>query len=379
MILDLKTKAMPYLKKSTLDLTPPLKEKNITITEKLSLTPSFISSAKGPEYTDVSLTSNIAEKISSTSTIVENKPTRELAFQEFEDIKVSTKTFIAMTNLILDLKKLFEFLPVIDYTVIPKKRGRKKKTEVVEQNKDVVHGSIVTLKFENKMRGVDLKQKKTQTKKKKSKWFRNSFTVVMILNNKPVNFKMCNNGMIQLTGIKRDSQAEDCVKFIWEQIKDQENIIYKFSRGSHLETMFIPAMRNIDFSLGFNVDREKLSRYMSTQTEFHSLLETSFGYTGVNIKIPIDLDISKLEIKKISYIGGKWVEEITVYNEYLQYLSEKDQLKKLNKDRWNTFLVFHSGRCILSSINAKYSRDSYYYFLKIIRTCHKEIEEKLDI
>jgi len=135
MILDLKTKAMPYLKKSTLDLTPPLKEKNITITEKLSLTPSFISSAKGPEYTDVSLTSNIAEKISSTSTIVENKPTRELAFQEFEDIKVSTKTFIAMTNLILDLKKLFEFLPVIDYTVIPKKREEKRKLKLLNKTK----------------------------------------------------------------------------------------------------------------------------------------------------------------------------------------------------------------------------------------------------
>ena len=138
-------------------------------------------------------------------------------------------------------------------------------------------------------------------------------------------------------------------------------------------------MRNIDFSLGFNVDREKLSRYMSTQTEFHSLLETSFGYTGVNIKIPLELQIEKLEIKKVSHIKGEWIEEITTYSEYLQYLSEKDQFKKLNKDRYNTFLVFHSGRCILSSINAKYSRDSYYYFLKIIRTCHKEIEERLDI
>jgi len=310
---------------------------------------------------------------------IDAKSSSELVFEEFEDIKVSTKTFIAMTNLILDLKKLFEFLPVIDYTVIPKKRGRKKKAEIIEQNKDVIHGSIITLKHENKMRGVDLKQKKTQAKKKKSKWFRNSFTVVMILNNKPVNFKMCNNGMIQLTGIKYDSQAEDCVKYIWEQIKDEENNIYKFSRGSNLETLFIPAMRNIDFSLGFNVDREKLSRYMSTQTEFHSLLETSFGYTGVNIKIPIKLDIATMEIKKLSYKKNEWVEEMTVYNEYLQYLSDKDQMKKLNKDRYNTFLVFHSGRCILSSINAKYSRDSYYYFLKIIRTCHKEIEERLDI
>ena len=308
-----------------------------------------------------------------------NSKDKELVFPEFEDIPVSTNTFIAMTNLILDLKKLSDFLPITEYIVMPKKRGRKKKSEVVEQNKNIPDGSIVTLKFENKMRGVELKPKKSQAKKKKSKWFRNSFTVVMFLDNKPINFKLCNNGMVQLTGIKFEKQAHDCIKQIWEHIKDDENNIYKFSRGSHLEVLFIPAMRNIDFSLGFNIDREKLSRYMSTQTDFHSLLETSFGYTGVNIKIPIDVDITQMEINKLKYKHDAWLEEKTKYSEYLQYLSEKDQLKKINKDRYNTFLVFHSGRVILSAINAKYSRDSYYYFLKIIRTCHKEIEEKLDL
>ena len=147
----------------------------------------------------------------------------------------------------------------------------------------------------------------------------------------------------------------------------------------HLEAMFIPAMRNIDFSLGFNVDREKLSRYMSTQTEFHSLLETSFGYTGVNIKIPIVLDIRSMKIKKLSFKDNNWFESMTTYDEYMQYISEKEQHKKMNKDRFNTFLVFHSGRVILSSINAEYSKESYYYFLKIIRTCYDVIEERLDI
>ena len=305
---------------------------------------------------------------------------KQLVFPEFDDIKVSTKTFIAMTNLIIDLKKLFEFLPITEYTVIPKKRGRKKKDEVVEPINYIDHGSIVTLKHENKIRGVDLKQKKSQNKKKKSKWFRNSFTTVIMLDNKPVNFKICQNGMFQITGIKYDEQAEDCVKFIWSHIKDEENNIYKYSRNfGTLEALFIPAMRNIDFSLGFNIDREKLSRYMSIQTEFHSLLETSFGYTGVNIKLPLDLDIRKMKIKKLIFKDDKWVSINTFYSEYLQHLSEKDQNKKINKDRYNSLLVFHSGKVILSSINAEYARDSYYNFLKIIRVCKNEIEEKLDI
>lgn len=201
-------------------------------------------------------------------------------YPEFDSIPVSTKTFIVMTNIIIDLKKLFDFLPITEFSVVTKKRGRKTKPTILNDlNKDIIDGSIITLKYENQIRGVDLKLKKAN-KKKKSKWFRNSFTVVIILNKKAINFKICSNGMWQLTGVKTDSQVESCVKYIWAHIHSNHNNIYSFNRGKHLEAIFIPAMRNIDFSLGFLVNREKLAKYMCTQTEFHSLLETSFGYTG---------------------------------------------------------------------------------------------------
>ena len=66
-------------------------------------------------------------------------------------------------------------------------------------------------------------------------------------------------------------------------------------------------MRNIDFGLNFYVDREKLDEYFNTCTDYHSLLETSFGYTGVNIKIPIsnvhlNLDAKGSHVK--SEMGG---------------------------------------------------------------------------
>lgn len=305
-------------------------------------------------------------------------PSRVLKFPEFDDIKVSTKTFIIMTNLKIKLQSLFDFLPITDYTVIPKKRGRKKKSSIIDPNTDIKSGSIITMKFESQFRGVDLKQKKAQNKKKSTKHFRNSFTIVIILDNKPINFKICSNGMLQVTGSKIDRHAEECVKYIWSYIKEEEDI-YSFSRGEDLEFLLIPAMRNIDFSVGFIVDREKLAKYMSTQTEFHSLLETSFGYTGVNIKLPIEKNIVDMKIKKLKYIDEEWFEEMTTYDEYLEHLTEKEKLKKINKERFNTFLIFHSGKVIMSSSCADFARDSYYYFLEIIRTCHDEIEEKLDI
>jgi TATA-box binding protein (TBP) (component of TFIID and TFIIIB) len=304
--------------------------------------------------------------------------TKSLSFPEFDDIKVSTNTFIAMTNLNIDLKQIFEFLPITNYIVIPKKRGRKKKIDQTDPNINIKSGSIITMKYENNIKGVDLKEKKTQNKKKNIKWFRNSFTVVILIDNKPVNFKICKNGMFQITGCKFETHAQECIKYIWNYIKDEKDI-YTFSRGEQLETLFIPAMRNIDFSIGFFVDREKLAKYMSTQTEFHSLLETSFGYTGVNIKIPIEKNILSMNIKRMKYNEGKWDIEIISYDEYLKFLSEKERNKKLTKYRYNTFLVFHSGKVIMSGSCADFMKDSYYYFLEIIKKSYPVIEECLDV
>ena len=311
---------------------------------------------------------------------------KDMVFPEFDDIKVSTKTFTAMTNLKIEIKELYENLPITEYTVIAKKRGRKKKCEVVDPNKGIPEGSIITLKCEGNLRGVELKPKKNKSNKKQ-KWFRNSITVVIILD-KPINFKICRNGTFQMTGCKTHEHAELCIKYIWKYIKDDKSL-YSFSRGNELETLFIPSMRNIDFALGFIVDREKLNYYMSPSNEnsyinnvdkeFHCLLETSFGYTGVNIKIPLNQDISKMRIKKLVYHDGNWLKIDTTYNEYLDLLSNKEKENKLNEERYNTFLVFHSGKVIMSGLTSYFMRDTYYYFLKIMKNGFDYIEERLDI
>ena len=146
-------------------------------------------------------------------------------------------------------------------------------------------------------------------------------------------------------------------------------------------------MRNIDFSLGYLVDREKLNKYMSESShlqqgdcEFHCLLETSFGYTGVNIKIPLTENITKMEIKKLTYQKDEtWCEIWTTYKEYLQLLpTDKERNNKINEERYNTFLVFHSGKVIHSGLTADFMEKAYNYFLQIMRTGYEHIEERLD-
>jgi TATA-box binding protein (TBP) (component of TFIID and TFIIIB) len=297
-----------------------------------------------------------------------------LIFPNFDDIKVSTKTFTATTNLNINITELYKKLPITDYVVVLKKRGRKKKCEQIDHNKSVEPGSIVTVKYENEIRGVELKPKKPKAGKKR-KWFRNSITVVMILD-KPINFKVCRNGTFQMTGCKTHEHADNCVKFLWQYIKDFKDI-YSFTRGNSLEAIFIPSMRNIDFSLGFIVDREKLNKYMCTQNDYHCLLETSFGYTGVNIKVPLTKDITTMKVKKIFIKEEEWQEVWTTYKEYLDILLPKERQTKLQSERHNTFLVFHSGKVIMSGLTADFMREIYYYFLSIIRTSFDKIEERL--
>ena len=311
-----------------------------------------------------------------------------LRFPRFEDIEVSTKTFTAMTNLKIDIKGVYNKLPITPYTVITKKRGRKKKTEQIDPNRDIQIGSIITLKCEGEIKGVELKPKKKHQKKKK--WFRNSITVVIILD-KPINFKICRNGTFQMTGCKTHEHAELCIKYIWSYIKAHSDL-YSFTRKNkfdedNLEILFIPSMRNIDFSLGYLVDREKLNKYMSESShlqqgdcEFHCLLETSFGYTGVNIKIPLTENISEMEIKKLTYQKDEtWSEIWTTYKEYLKLLpTDKERENKINEERYNTFLVFHSGKVIHSGLTAVFMEKAFNYFLQIMRNGYEHIEERLD-
>ena len=43
-------------------------------------------------------------------------------------------------------------------------------------------------------------------------------------------------------------------------------------------------MTNIDFDLGFNINRIHLDKYIKQKTEHKSIYEPSYGYTGANIK-----------------------------------------------------------------------------------------------
>lgn len=291
--------------------------------------------------------------------------------QDFSDIKVSTMTFTAATNVTINVEELFKVIEITPYVVYPKKRGRKKKGDVESLPPQVPFGSIIAVKYEGQMKGVNMKATKG------GNWFRNAISVDIILD-KPINFKVCKNGTFQMTGCKNKNHPKDCVKIICDIMARHPNTFTFTRKPDVFEALIIPSMRNIDFYLGFNVDREGLRTYLSQKkTQLHCLLEPSFGYTGVNIKIPLKTSRNEMEVVKITREDGEWSEVDTNYLEYLNTLTEKERTKKMEKQRYNTFLVFHSGKVIFSGLTHDMMRDTYYEFINTMKVAKESIMEKL--
>jgi len=304
-----------------------------------------------------------------------NKPGVE-AIPEFSDIKISTQTIIAVSNLVFDLNLLYNYLPVTEYTVVKRKRGRKKKVEIVDPNKNIPVGSIISVQNKTNVRGAVLK------KKKESKtYFLNSVTVIVTLeDDKMINVKVSKYGKFQITGCKKKEHFINCIRYIFANVKKAESYI-----GEKIYTMknneaeprmvFNIVMKNIDFKVGFSIQRDKLDTFMSMNTDFTSHYEGSIT-TGVNIKLqsehPYEPNLNQLIIKTDSEY-----EIVSVpYSEYLSFLDEKELKKEMKKVKFHTFLVFCSGSIIQSGSGPDMEK-VYKKFMKTLLGNRKQFEEKL--
>lgn len=290
---------------------------------------------------------------------------------DFNDMKISTQTIIGISNITIDTEQIFRKLEVTPYTIIEKRRGRKRKSEVEQIPVILDNGSIITLKFGETIRGVDAKRRKKQ-----GKFFRNAVTVVMFMDKKTINFKITKNGRFQFTGCKDVSYAINCIKYIWKQIYDVDTMYTINDNSDNFNIRFLTVMANIDFNIGFPINREKLDVFVNSNTCYNSLLETSFGYTGVNIKIKV-IDPKDFYIQCMMYDKefGTWIMTKILYSNFVNIDVQYQKYK--TKQRSNTFLVFHSGNIIMSGFNPIYMSESYKEFTNLLLMNRTIIEEKL--
>jgi len=362
---------------------------------------------------------------------------------EFDELKISTRTVIASTGLDFDIEKIFHSLPLHHETrqfEMPtrQKEGedrtmmwRYRRVAIYFKNEwkcspgwstDRLSSSSSRSRRQRVLAKEELStmsEEATTTTtvdpppKKKTKSFRNALNVIYEIQRvtaepvvtevaesvampvghnrqsgkefKHVNFKISKNGKFQLTGCRDLEFAYlcvlDCLHTIFYSIASSILQPHRDMIQQHgLSISFQTVMTNLDFHVGYTVNRQLLDMKINQATEYYSLLETSFGYTGVNIKFPLSNDWWFCQCPLIHWIPHPTdpFASLTFSAEPLVNVLTPETLERYQKKgRYNTFLVFHSGKVIMSGMFAETMRDHYRQFRDMMRIWKEDIQEKI--
>lgn len=310
--------------------------------------------------------------------------TKEAAYDDFNNLKVTTTTQIAIVlNTTFDLEKIFEQIPEFepsDYKA-PYPDLKSKLSSTFFEN-ILPKGTIIHAKYKDRQKGIQLKKKRKTLNYGKRNFFLNAICMV-VHTHKIINFKITNS-KFQITGCQDTRSAHELVqlmidKFLQFPIKCVNyeapiNRVYpKF------DVVFNTVMTNVDFNLRFLVDRMNLDKLYSDAEEFISILENSFGHAGVNIKYFSRNHNNKMLSKMSSDPNGMWSISKITYKEFFDSLPKKDQDYESKKKQIHTLLIFHSGKGIISGPCITEMRTVYDKFIKVLHDNKDRyaVEEKL--
>ncbi len=312
---------------------------------------------------------------------------------DFSSIKASTNTIIAITNLVFNLELFYTYLPITEFHINRKKRGRKKASTVDVQNDRIKQGSLISLQRTvngiPEVRGITFHKKKN---KKKTSFLNSVTAIIMVEKDKSVNIKVSHNGNLQITGCKTEQQCVNALVYLYEIVQHTQGLIGErichTRNGQNPTSIFNIVMRNYGFDVGFPINRANLDTYINTHTEYKSIFEPSMNpHVSIKINSPVlpNDKMTKIEITKGQIVNESetriqtshsYIESTVSYSDYIKQLSVKNQDIKLKKKKYHTFLCFSSGKCILSSSGSQMP-DIYKAFLTLIYENHNLIEEKL--
>lgn len=285
------------------------------------------------------------------------------------DHLISTKTINCKCNFRVDIGELYNTLPITPYVPIIKMRGRRSKDYVPAIPQLLEDGNIVTLKYKEVHRGVLLKTRK----KSKNNAFGNSLIIVMKVYGKLINIKCCNNGRIQITGAKSIHHAIEF--FVWLKRYAQRLLLIN---GPLLQVYCCTMMTNVNFSIGYHVDRIKLRDYINNKTPFHAHFEPCSEYTGVTIQIvPTGVDTIPVDI--LTFLPEQEYPVISSISleEYVKGLPEYESNRENLKEHHVKFFVFQSGKILMTGTHEQCMIKAFDDLGKTLREATHEIKEEL--
>jgi hypothetical protein len=354
-------------------------------------------------------------------------PPEKYGLKKFENLQTSTSTVMVYTNIKFDITKIFHGLKLTNVEI----PLTKKQKNVDKKKITAPYGAIISVQSKTKVRGVDLKKKKKRwcticqpikvvndkevkvltiteyldvfligtdirpvmyfcskcqksyqpEKLKKINHFLNQLTIVVSVGKQPLLNIMMFKDNLKIAGCKDKEDAIESCLILWQDYIKSIPGAWKLKKGAQNPRFIIDTvMRNVDFKLGFPIERPSLNDLMNSEKFrdriFMSQYESS-SHTNVNIKMfskkpknfKYDCLVIPLDESKSPYF-------ISLDNIPLTYKKLK---KKDSKEKYVTFIVFSSSETILSGRYDQNMKEMYEFFVDIAFKNRKHIEEKLDI
>jgi len=364
-------------------------------------------------------------------THIGRSPVLKYGMREFSDLKTSTSTVMLYTNVEFNILNLFCKLPIFDCDVTL----TKKQKNIDKKKLDAPYGNIVSLQTSTYIRGLDLHKKKkhwctvcqqykitkgkevkvkmiteyieetttitlaglaktfrTPIKKimyhcphcednydpsqlKKINHFLNQLTIVISIGKQPLLNIMLFKNSLKIAGCKDKKDAAEALMILWQDWIVKDTRLWHFRQGCNIPRFqFETVMRNVDFELGFPIDRDRLNMMMNekqySDVVFMSHYEST-GQTNVNIKMPsIKPDGFEYDWLTIPLDTSK-----KPYFKKTTQLTYKNPNKKNKGSNHITFIVFSSSKTILSGRYDQNMKDMYEFLCKLLNERRADIEE----
>ena len=283
-----------------------------------------------------------------------------VTMNDFSCVKVSTQTFIIHSN--LDDIQLMSVYDTLKMDVAYE--------DLDDDEEFVEFPRIITLSYKGVDKGKPKKRKNKVVVSKKGKNFLNciSFTV-QIEPKKAVNVKLFNNGVFQLTGCKCYEHAKKTFLKVWSAMQNTP-CVFEFKKegffsNAYMEAYVVSAMRNVDFRLGFEIDRERLGNYIIHNTQYN-IVPIIQGFMGVQMSIPIE-SVADMSVHKISFPPDirddeVFLEETLRYDQFWKIKPKEEE--KAMKGKAVTVAVFQTGKVLISGIDEIYQKPVFQWFIK---------------
>lgn len=336
---------------------------------------------------------------------------------EYEDLVTSTVTVMIYTNLSFNFKEIFNGIQTTDVDI----PLTKKQKNVDKKKIKAPYGTIIGVRHGTKIKGVHISKKKKhwcticQPKKiegeketkiktvneiivddkeleckrimyncskcnktynpetiKKINHFLNQVTFLISIGKSPILNVMMFKDSLKIVGCKDVEDASEAMLILWQDFISKIPNSWSSTNNKRAYFLFDIVMKNVDFKLGFKINRSKLNTLMNEKVYSNVIFMSQYvstGNTNVNIKAYLEKPKNYKYDVLVIPLDSKYKPYYTTF--------DKNIYKKKKKKKTVTFIVFASSEVILSGRYDSVMKDRYKFFVNAVFNNRKYIEETI--